>query len=447
MDYYSALLMPLILISVGSTYLHKKRANLNFLDAYLLMVMLYFGVYTIVDVSLNGVQNKDAFFVIFTFCLIFLPVSLTYAIYKKLPLTYKQRLKFNEIVFEWSGINQRIIAIISVLFFAFNSYLFYKFGMITYVGVEIEELGLDIPSWIGPAKVFARYIAFCCYIFLASSIITKKIKVFSFYGLIAFALFFALSLEGRRALIELVIIPYIIMNSVYRRSIFSKKNFLSAIALLIIYLLGSNIFQTYRGELLALSRGPNSGDVTSLINASGNIEATIDNLKERYSMYNFNYNVTSELARDPLNIFFGDLAYQMLLHTIPGFLYKNKPTIAEDQLVADHFHFPQSSTVTDFPTNNFASMLCDFSFLMILFLPILIIFVLFISAYFSSSKYGTLRLFIPISCLQYLLRIEQSYGDIFVLIMYTTTFLIFWILIRSTLLILINSVRPTSMKI
>lgn len=408
------LIMSAILILAVVAHGRTKRAGFDMLDAYFLMVMLYFGVYSIIDAVINEAAGKVAMVVALTFILIFFAMLVTWGLYLAvLPLKFRKVLRFDNLIEQWANVDRKTITLLAALFFAFNGYLFIEFGMITYVGTELEQLNISLPTWIGPLKSLMNAIGFSCYVAIVASMINGRTRIFSLYSLLMLALMFVLSLDGRRAFVELMLIALILWSCFRRENIYSFKYFKHGIVMLIAFILLSNIYQTYRVEILSMQARDNGSDVTSLSDAAVNIDATIDNYKKRLAMWNFNYMITDEQVKNPLNIFWGDLGWQSLLNSVPRVVWGTKEVVDMDEMVANLYGF----AVEDYPSNDFASFLSDFGILMIVILPMVNILVLFIASHYLSStpKNSVLALLIPVFCLEYLMKIENAYGVFFIL--------------------------------
>jgi hypothetical protein len=408
------LIMSAILILLVVAYGRTKKTGFDMLDAYFLMIMLYFGVYSIIDAVINEATGKDAAVVVLTFVLIFIAMLVTLGLYLiVLPLKFKKLLRFNYLIEQWANVDRRTIIFLGALFFAFNGYLFIEFGMITYVGTELELLNISMPTWIGPLKSLMNVIGFSCYVAIVASIINGRTRFFSLYSFLMLALVFVLSLEGRRAFVELMLITLILWSSFRRENIYSIKYSKHGLVMLIAFILLSNIYQTYRVEILSIQARHNGSNVTSFSDAAVNIDATIDNYKKRLAMWNFNYMITDAQANDPLSIFWGDLGLQSLLNSIPRAFWESKEVVDIDEMIANLYGF----VVEDYPSNDFASFLSDFGIIMIVLLPMTNILVLLIASNYLSStpKNSVLALLIPVFCLLYLIKVENSYGVLFIL--------------------------------
>lgn len=407
--------MPSILLLGVIAYSRAKRSGFDMLDSYLLMVLMYFGIYSIIGIVATGASEKNVLAVMLTYILIMTALFVLCALYGLLSRRVREKLIFANLIAQWANVDRRAVVLLAMVYMAFSGYIFMEYGMITYVGAELENLNISVPTWVGPVKVIMRSIGFCCFVYFVSSIVLKRTKVFSFVGPILLALIFLLSLDGRRAMVELMLVAFILWSSVRRRNIYSFKSFPFVLIMIVAYIFLSNVFQTYRTEVLTVSYNINGGEVTSLSDAALNIDATIENHHERSAMWNFNYMITDEQIKHPMTIGWGSLVAQSVRNSIPRLLWNNKVVIDGDEMVALLYGFP----VTDYPTNDFASLLADFGPFMVVIFPSAMISILYLCSYYSrfNMKNSMATLIIPVLCLQYLIKIENSYNDFILLLL------------------------------
>jgi hypothetical protein len=406
-----------------------KRDGFDMLDAYFLMVMLYFGIYSAIDALVNEAADKDAAIVVLTFALIFFAMFVTWALFRILPSKFRIALRFDSLLEAWANVDHQMIAWLAVLFLAFHAYVFLEFGIFTYVGTEIERLDISVPNWIGPARALMNAIGFGVFLSLVASILKEKIRIRSLLGAVLLALVIVLALDGRRAFVELLILAFVLRCSSRRVNVYSAKYIPHVLVMLAAFIVLSNIYQTYRRELLSLQARLEGREVTSLISAAGNIEATIDNYRQRTAMWNYNYMITAEQVKDPTKIFAGELGWRALLSALPNVVLASKDVFDPDELAAELYGFGLSA-LPDYPTNDFATFLADYGILMVVVLPIAIVLILLTVAWshFVFARSRTLFLLVSALCLQYLIKVENGY-DIFILIRNILALVMLWLTI------------------
>lgn len=420
------LIMSAILILLVVAHGRAKNAGFDILDAHFLMVMLFFGVYSVIDAVLNDQTGKDSTLVVLTFALIIFAMLVNFGLYLLFPLKLRRLLLFSNLIEYWANVDRKIIAFLASVFFAYNGYLFIEYGMITYVGTELDILKISLPSWIGPVKVLINSLGFCCYVSIVASIVKRRTRIFSFFGLLMLALTAALSLEGRRAFVELMLVAFILWSCSRRENFYSFKHLLHGIIIFVVFILFSNIYQTYRMEVIPIGRFIKDGEVTSLSSATLNMNATIDNYSKRFATWNFNYIIIAEQVSNPQKIFAGALSLQSLLNSVPRVIWNSKVVIDMDEMVARFYRFE----VTDYASNDFAGFQSDFGIFMIVFLPIVNIIVLFLASCYClvAPKVSVLCLIVPVFCLEYLIKIEKAYGSFFTLFINIILLTVLWLI-------------------
>ena len=160
------IIMSAILILGIAAYSSSRKFGFDMLDAYLLMVLLYFGIYSIVGTVANGARGKDEIAVISTFFGIITALIFLCGLYLMLPWRIRSKLIFGSLVVRWSNVEGSKVLLLAALFISFNAYIYNEYGLITYVGAELDNMGINIPNWIGPAKVVMRSFGFCCYVYI-----------------------------------------------------------------------------------------------------------------------------------------------------------------------------------------------------------------------------------------------------------------------------------------
>lgn len=422
------LIMSLLVIVTLVAHGRTRKNGFNILDAYFLMVMLYFGVYSLGDVLLNKAADKDPVVIVQTFIFILASMMVTWVLYLMIPLRLKRALRFDHLVEQWANVNRKIVIILAIIVVSFAVYIYLEFGILSsFSGEELELLGIFVPTWVAPVKSLIVAIGFSICIFFIASIIKGRLKFLSLYGVIFLLMISIISLEGRRAIFEIILVGYIMWSCEKGRLVYSFKSVPYVFILTIFLVLFSNIYQTYRMEIFSTTARVKGIESTSLISAAANFNATIENLSMRTAVWQFNYMINAEQAENPSKIFYGTLGWQAFLNSIPRLFWSEKEVHDIDELISIFYDFE----VTDQSTNNFATFQADFGVIMIAMLPLTIILVLLLVSYFQIvfSKNRTLFLIVSTLCLQYLIKIETSYGAIVILLRHILLLVVIWLII------------------
>ena len=388
------------------------------LDLYFIMIAINFGAYTSVVAILNDETNKDTLIVVLTFLLIFISLLLTWGLYVAIPAGIRRYLRFDKIITKWVDVDRRMVFYLAVPVFVFNIYLFVNYGIISYV-VEAEELG--IPSWIGPIKSLLGDVGFVAYAFILALAVKRKIKILSIYGIIFLALMFVVSLDGRTAIFKMAVLAWFVWSAAQNKGIYLFKYMPFGIAALAALIMFSNIYQTYRSELFIPSTRSDMSDVSDVASAAGNIESTVDNLRNRATTFDFNYKIAAEQLQNPGKIYFGMLTWQSFLNSIPAAFSDSKIIIDSDVMVSSLYSMPNM----DYPMNDFVGFFVDFGVLMPIFSSTIIAIIFLISASVAlKTRSGMLYLIVSGFCINYLLLVEKGFGEFFLLFRHILLFVV-----------------------
>lgn len=368
----SLYIMPIILAIVVIIHGHYRRQYFGLLELHFFAITLYFSIYTLIDQILNPPIDVNELVVIELFGLLTATVMMT-ALYKYLCGPFiRKRTSLSYMAMSWTNANQRTMMWILVIVILFNISLYLKFGIISHFSdEELRLLGIEIPSWVGPLKVSLTSLAFSVFLFACSSLILNKGKekrllniIFICVTLIIFAL------NGRRSIINLAIIAIPLLHLARGRSLYSMRNFLYFALAGLMLIIFSNIYQTYRGELLSVSGARESKSLPNLYEAATNFESTTDNLVARMAMWKFNYAIANQQFMNDIHPLFGELHWKTFLNAVPSFLWPEKTYIDADFIVASRYGL---NGMIDYPTSNFSSMQADFGVGTILLYPFLVI--------------------------------------------------------------------------
>jgi hypothetical protein len=391
-----------------------EKRDATFLNAYLVMIALYFGAYTLLDASVNEGQNKDLAVIILTFLPILLAIFLLWLSYSNLPPSVKNCLHFRTMIYRWASVDRTAGILLALTCIAFNAYLYIEYGLLTYVGQELQQLGINIPTWVGPLKSLIRGLGMTSYLFILALLLTKRVRFISLYGGLFLVLGLSYLIEGRRAMIEISVLTLFMWAGASGRRVYSARNLPYLLGGIIAFFIFSNIFQTYRTELLTISAKLDESEIASLSDAALNTEASMENYRTRRAMWTFNYMITAEQLENPGRLLYGGMLFQSFVNAIPAFLANSRTVLDSDEMTANLYGFD----VIDYPTNDFASFQTDFGILMLVALPLLVcglMLLIYKTSKLSSQAGNLFHLVASALTLQYLVRIENSYGDFFIL--------------------------------
>jgi hypothetical protein len=382
------------------------------INIYTIMVSLYFGLYTIVDVFTVGVGNAAPESALLAIGPIVLTTVIAWLIYAAFPSNLKSELQLKSLMYRWVQADPKGVMFAAIMAIAFQGYVFATYGVVTYVYVDdLDKVGISIPSWIAPAKELSNSLAFCAILYYLTKLLLGERRGW-LDSLLLMLTVVIIGLLGRRAIINIGLIGLLIWMAAKKRSV----GFISSIGLLVtavtVFIFFSNIYQSYRHDL-SFQASREEAEVLGLMDAATNFESTIGNLSDRIAMWRFNEMIISKQLNNPLNVLWGQLTWQALLNSIPGAVWQKKDIIDIDEMIAARYGFE----FTDYPTSNFSTLQADYGFGMIIFAPGLILILLAMTGIAKLAMTDRPFLFLMISgfVLQYIMNVENSLGDIFIL--------------------------------
>jgi len=331
-----------------------------------------------------------------------------------LPKAIREFMQFRALIRHFADVNINTVLILSVFCLAIDGYILVSYGLLTYVGDEINALNVSVPNWVGPIKNLNWNFRFSLLILIINLFNHNKVKFLSIYGLLIIPMVALQFVEGRRALIELIVICFILWT-VYRNSSPYLLRRAPLISLMLVLLLtSSNIFQNYRSSLFSMTALAGTGaELVSFTDAALDSEASLENLSKRTPMWKLNYKIFENQLIEPANIHAGYMMWRQILNAMPGFLLQDKEIIASEELTSQIYDMGELESAygsDDFPTNDFASYQTDFGVFSIVFIPLvfyLIIYIGFLSL--TQVRNKVVSSIVILFCIQYFMKIENGY--------------------------------------
>jgi hypothetical protein len=391
-----------------------KYNRYDILDLHVLMVGLFFGGYGLIDALFGKVITQNPYIILILYLHISLVIIVLYIFLGMLPKQIREFMQFRTLIRHFADVNVNALLILSVFCLSIDWYIFTSYGLLTYVGDELTNLYLSVPNWVGPIKSLNWNFRFCLLILIINLFNHNKVKFLSIYGLLIIPMLALQFVEGRRALIELVMICFILWT-VYRNSSPYLLRRAPLISLMLVLLFTSgNIFQNYRSSLFSITALSGAGaELVSFTDAAFDSEASLENLSERTPMWKLNYKIFENQLIEPANIHAGYMMWRQILNAMPSFLLQDKEIIASEELTSQIYDMGELESAygsDDFPTNDFASYQTDFGVFSIVFIPLvfyLIIYIGFLSL--TQVRNKVVSSIVILFCIQYLMKIENGY--------------------------------------
>lgn len=426
--------LALILLVGIAIYVRLRSAALGLLEFYFTGVALYFSIYTIIDVSFNNPFLNDYLIIIITFLLVIFSMLLTGFIAYCFQRRYTRGSTMAIMSTRWIDANQSTVVVVALVIVVFNIYLFVAYGITgNFSDVELQLLGLTIPSWAGSTRKLLEGLGFGVFIFAWSRIVLNKqsYRVLNFLLLFLMIIFF--SMGGRRSLINLIVFSVFLWSAIKYKKFYTFRNFNIILILGFCMVVFSNIYQTYRSNVLSVGGGSAVASLPSIYEAATNFEATADNFNVRTAMWQYNYFIVEKQVAEEITPMWGTLFMQSFGNSIPRAFMPNKNIVDLDGMVASHYNLP----LVDYPTNNYASLQADFGLGMVFFSPIFVLLPIF-TLMLIGKKSQDFYLFASGLIISYLMNIENSPGDIFILF---RDIGLFWLVLTGSRLILLTIFR------
>jgi hypothetical protein len=401
----------LILLVGIAIYGRLRSGALGLLELHFTSVALYLSVYTIIDIIFNAPALTDISIIIVTFGLVIFSILLTGFIAYFFQRRFTRFSSMAIMSSRWIDANQSTVVVVALVIVVFNIYLFVAYGITgNFSDVELQLLGLTIPSWAGSTRKLLEGFGFGVFIFAWSRIVLNKQSSRLLNFLLLFLMIILFAMGGRRSLINLFVFSVFLWSVIKYKQFYSFRNFNIILILGFCAIVFSNIYQTYRSNVLSVGGGSAGASLPSIYEAATNFEATADNFKVRTAMWQYNYLIVEKQVAKEITPMWGTLFMQSFGNSIPHAFSPNKNIVDLDGMVASHYNLP----LVDYPTNNYASLQADFGFGMVFFSPIFVLLPIF-TLMLIGKKSQDLYLFASGLIINYLMNIENSPGDIFII--------------------------------
>lgn len=404
-----SLLLLLLIYFLGL----KKGKSYGLVDLYIAMVGVYFGAFSVIDIIAGQAVTEAPYVILITYLHITLAIVVIYVLALMLPRRVRE---FNRVIAlgdYFSQVNPRTVVTLSLVVLVLDWYIYDTYGLLTYSGDELKQVGLSVPNWVGPLKNLIWNLRFGLLILIINLLIHKKQNWVSMFGLLLIPLVALQLVEGRRALIELTVLIYVMWSAHKRSALYSLKRIPLIGLTLIMVFMASNVFQNYRSFLSIEGLSNTRGSTPQFIDALFNADSTLDNLAVRTPMWKLNATIVRNQLVDPSNIHGGYMMWRQVLNAIPSVFLRDKQILGPEALTTrlyDMRGIDSFFTSDDFPTNDIASYLTDFGFFSLLALPATICLIVYCS--FLGSKVfrsNAACSLVSLLCVQYLIKIENGY--------------------------------------
>ncbi|RJQ43496.1 MAG: hypothetical protein C4538_12005 [Nitrospiraceae bacterium] len=322
-------------------------------------------------------------------------------------------LNLRHMVKPWWQVGEAQQALLLVLSIVPIAYGLLKFGIIGYLRfglIRYDEIAVYAPYWYTSILPFVPVLVYATALSAVAKLAYRNGNAVT-WGILILS-FIVCTLYGRRSIFYLILLSGIVWYFP-RGNLFTLKKAKFFILLLCVIVVFSNIYQTYRQDILSAS--------VNLVRSWDDVSSTMFNLQERIGPWFLNYLILDSETM-PL---FGNFILNAVKNAIPRVFWPGKVVYDEDLILADHYNLPP----IDYPNNPFSTVMADFGILSLCVIPLLYLLVFASAAYFLMKfrKFPTLYLILSVMLLQFIVNIEESfYAAIFGLYRYGTVIVILY---------------------
>jgi hypothetical protein len=408
-----ALLFSGSFLAVIGLSLWLRRHLLSLADVFLFSIAVYFGAYTLIDVSVVGVRGFDPTIVAAVHCGIAVCAFAVWAFARFGPRRIVDETSLARLTHDWKACPGPLIAAMLVAIVGFR---FYTAMVIETYSVEsradLETFENQLPYWftaigiLAPAMLFTAGTA--SWAKYMTSVGTTKRLFWLALTLTAAAFLFW---QGRRPMFAFFVLVFWTVGSIGRLSTKRWLLILLVSAIAAPFLIAiSNLFQAYRwasfrGAPVVSEFRYESFD--SIVKRATSVERTVANLRKRQAIWRFNYAVMNSHQRGDGELQWGLLLVSSVPNYIPAVLYPGKKSIFETE---GELQKAMNLEYRDLGENIFVMTYGDFGLLGFLVAPLMIIAFVMVSAEVLRRIYDPfLRLLLMGLCLYYALNMEAQY--------------------------------------
>jgi hypothetical protein len=423
---YYILMFSMLFILFGVLYFSVKSPEIDVVDVYIIFVLFHFGFYPFV----RGLHfGKD---IIFDFThgdplsigLVFAHVLIILVVLKLLSVIIIKNiiyLKVNYLVESYSRVNNYVLCVIYSILIIFQFFSYYKYGVQSFIPAwEFEKIGKLLPYWFTSFRTIYNVVTFCVCLVLLSKLFMAKEREKDILWLVLTIIFvpFASIYGGKRFLLSILILSVIFYSAHKHEKIFAWRNIKYGLVLLMMFVLFSNLFESYRNILTHV------GEVTaeevkglkSPLSAAMNFESTIEYLGRRPGTWEFSYLVLNKQIREGIGSTKGEIFVESFKSAVPRYFWKTKNFLLIDDMLAKIYGVRPKEI--DIGKNNYGIMQLEVGYLSVVLVPLMILILLVLMGYLNkiTTQYPLFSWIFSSNILYYLINIEDNGNDVFFMI-------------------------------
>lgn len=388
----------------GSLWLRLERWSLT--DVFLLAVAVYFGAYTLIDVSVSKEAPRfDSAAALLVFTLIGAgTLALWWFARARTPMAEETSL--TRLQADWRACPPLPIVALIVLALWHRWYTATFFAEYEGLGQrELEFLEQGLPYWFTSIGMVVATtilaVGMCAWEKARSAIGVHKLF---WLGMTGAAGLVAIGMGRRAIFVLLVIFGWTLLKN--RRGWRSVAVLLLSAPMLFVL---SNVYQAYR---LVSHRGvplesiAGFDDAGSIVDSAIAANRTIENLQERQAMWRFNHEVIKAHIDDSADLMYGALLMSDFPNYVPSILNPGKKWVDSEETLLLAFKLD----LDDRPSNLFAYTYADFGVLSAIATPAMMLGFVWLCAFaLRRIRDPFLRLLLMGMAITYALNLETGY--------------------------------------
>jgi len=282
--------------------------NLDVFDIHILMIGFFFGINTLIDIFLNKVRNIDLFLFFWVHFSIVIILSCTWLLIRFIPSMKQKIITIKNIYHESLRVsdNGLLLILLSIVLYTFYGY--WRVGLVSYIDIEtIEIYNILYPYWYKSAGMFIKPLLFCLSFASLSRIFNQKRNKRILWSCV-FLITIALSFQyGRRSVFYILLISLVLYSYHINKNLFSFHFIKPWIILIVVMAIVSNLFQSYRSNLLRSALYESDIEIPTFSEALDAHNKTVSNLRIRSGTWRFNYIIFEKQDHDNCTIPFGKI--------------------------------------------------------------------------------------------------------------------------------------------
>ena len=270
--------------------------------------------------------------------------------------------------------------------------------------------------------------AFWVFLGLLGNVVESKKYVQLLWICLSGILVLAIIIYGRRFLVNMVVVWAVFWLIYKKESILLFRYVTVGLLLIVILLLFSNLYQTYRRDLLFKEGEIHARKLENPLSAALNYHSTIRNMQIRAGTWEFNFLVFNRQFNKPGITTEGKLTWEAFKSSVPRFFWPKKQfTLIDDYLAS--FFIVRSNDV-NIAKNIFGIFQLDYGFYSIIIIPavLLIIVIGYGIVVGKMDSYPTFMIIFAGNIIWYLINFEANGNEMFFMLRNLMIILLLFIL-------------------